>query len=428
MKTKFTLLISILAIPIFANAQFDVEIRKNNELKDKEVYLQSLEGSKEILVGKGYFSGNKTKIKVSSPYKGFMRLYFPETNSSIGFISENHKVGVEIQGENSKISKINFDDFENQQFQKLMEFKKRQEFILPGLVQVQSYYQPGEPFYIALQNEISELKKDVEIDEVKYPFTDYYLKNYFKFSGMDRKNTTRNEIASFIVSSGSFLESSSLMKNILFKFIEVGGKESIDKDTDELLTRLDTTTPRGQLVLSELVDIFGTYNLIEQRDRLLQKAKDLKCTRIDRLENTIKKHDQLKVGAVFSDYRFVDPKNTKAKSISDVSADKKLVLFWASTCIHCQQEIPKIIQAYSEIKSLKGEVIAISLDNDQKKYHQATEPLPWINDSELKGWNAQAVDTYNISGTPTFFLLDRNNRILAIPNTFQDALELIRKK
>jgi hypothetical protein len=48
--------------------------------------------------------------------------------------------------------------------------------------------------------------------------------------------------------------------------------------------------------------------------------------------------------------------------------------------------------------------------------------LPWINDTELKGWYSSYVDTYNIHATPTFYIVDASNKILATPDNFVEVL------
>jgi hypothetical protein len=80
---------------------------------------------------------------------------------------------------------------------------------------------------------------------------------------------------------------------------------------DKLLDRLKVETPRGQTVLSELIDIFDVYQMDEFK---YLKAKNLKCTINDRLASTLKSNANVEMGAVFPNYKFQSPLNTTAKS------------------------------------------------------------------------------------------------------------------
>ncbi len=52
--------------------------------------------------------------------------------------------------------------------------------------------------------------------------------------------------------------------------------------------------------------------------------------------------------------------------------------------------------------------------------------LPWINDSELRGWNSTAAEQYNVRATPTYFVLDSNNKIIAKPNRAADVISFLK--
>ena len=52
--------------------------------------------------------------------------------------------------------------------------------------------------------------------------------------------------------------------------------------------------------------------------------------------------------------------------------------------------------------------------------------LPWINDSELKGWNSTFSETYNIHATPSYFILDSDNKIIAKPDHAVDVISYLK--
>ena len=160
-----------------------------------------------------------------------------------------------------------------------------------------------------------------------------------------------------------------------------------------------------------------------KKEKYYKKASALTCEINQNLKNSIKSIKNTEIGATFEDYTFTaHTKNTKAKKLSGIKANKKVVLFWSSTCPHCLSELPIILENYSLLKAKGIEVVAISLDSDQKSYEEKTNSLPWINDSELKGWKSKAAEVYNIHGTPTYYILDKNNKIIEKPRNFSEFL------
>lgn len=242
------------------------------------------------------------------------------------------------------------------------------------------------------------------------------------------KKVAQDEIINFLDKSNDMLETSSLLRPVLVSYLNSGGNTNVTASVDKLLDRLKVETPRGQTVLSELIDIFDVYDMQDFKDKYLNLAKNLKCTITDRLASTLKSNANVEMGAVFPNYKFNSPVNTTAKSLQDVKADKKVVIFWSSTCSHCESELPQLLAKYNDLKAKNVQVVGLSLDVDKDSYSKKIAAFPWINDSELKGWNSSYVDTYNVHATPTYFILDANNKIISKPEHIGDVLEYFKLK
>ncbi|WP_435525685.1 hypothetical protein [Chryseobacterium indoltheticum] len=106
-------------------------------------------------------------------------------------------------------------------------------------------------------------------------------------------------------------------------YLNVGGNTNVNASVDALINKLNVETPRGQTVLSELIDIFDVYDMNDFKTKYLALAKGLKCTINDRLASTLKSNAATDIGAVFPAYKFHSAVNTNAKSIAEVKADKK---------------------------------------------------------------------------------------------------------
>ena len=423
---KITFILSLLVVNTYM-AQFKITVDAPQSFTPKEVYLYTLSGSKDVLNSKEVKKGNSWQIKVDKPYTGMMKLYFPESNTSINFISENKDVKMKFETEKDKVVNIEYIDEANYVMNQIQDIQQKKEYILPALYQIKEYYKTKSDFGTALNNEVLRLSNATP-NINNFPFVSFYNTNYTKFleKSPTKKAISHEEIIDFLNKSNEMLEGSSLMRPVLVAYLNAGSSANVSADVDQLLKVVNVETPRGQTILSELIEIFDTYGMQDLKDKYLTEAKNLKCTINERLTKTIATNTKTEIGAAFPNYTFNNASNTKAKSIYDIKADKKIIIFWASTCSHCETDLPKIIEKYKAIKGLNMEVIAFSLDSDSVAYESKAKMLPWVNDSELKGWNSSYSETYNIHATPSYFILDSNNKIIAKPDHAADVISYLK--
>ena len=424
---KNIILLTSLFIATFYKAQFAISIKAPIDFNASEAYLYKLNGSKDRIIDKAFKKNNTWDFNVKEKYEGMMKVYFPETNSSVTFISENSNISLSFTAIKGKVTKIDYLDEANKIFYGLQDQQKKKEQILPALYQIVTFYRDDSAFGKALNDEIGNLSTNISYNAEKHPFIDYYTSNYKKYLSETAgvKAPGNSEIINFLNSTNNYLETSSLLRPILISFLSNSNKASLAEETDKLLKTVNLETPRGQTILSELIEIFNVYSIKDLKDKYLAEAKALKCTINDRLSGTIKSNENTAIGSVFPNYKFIAPSNTKTKSIYDIKADKKVIIFWASTCSHCEKEIGEMLTKYNELKSKNIEVVGLSLDSDKHSYTEKVKLLPWINDSELKGWYSSYVDTYNIHATPTFYIVDASNKIISNPDNFVEVLNFL---
>lgn len=109
--------------------------------------------------------------------------------------------------------------------------------------------------------------------------------------------------------------------------------------------------------------------------------------------------------------------NTTPKKLSDIDSKYKIVIFGASWCPQCREELPKMAQFYPKWKSQGVEVVFISLDENKQDFKNFTQGYLFISYCDYKKWQSPAVKSYYVFATPTAFLLDKQNTIILRPNS-----------
>ena len=131
-------------------------------------------------------------------------------------------------------------------------------------------------------------------------------------------------------------------------------------------------------------------------------------------ENKLIKIKSISIGSVAPDIILND---TSGVPISLASLRGKYVLldFWAAWCRPCREENPNIVENYNNYKSYGFDVYQVSLDRTKEDWIRGIkqDKLPWINVSDLKYYQSEAAELYNVDRIPSAFLLDPDGKIIA---------------
>lgn len=121
----------------------------------------------------------------------------------------------------------------------------------------------------------------------------------------------------------------------------------------------------------------------------------------------------LSIGQEAPDFTSLTPEG-KAVKLSDLKGQYVLLDFWASWCAPCREENPNIVSQYHRFKSKGFTVLGVSLDENQASWLKAIkdDKLDWTQLSDLKQWDSEAGQLYNITAIPTSFLIDPDGKII----------------
>ncbi|HNP06361.1 MAG TPA: thioredoxin family protein [Cyclobacteriaceae bacterium] len=172
------------------------------------------------------------------------------------------------------------------------------------------------------------------------------------------------------------------------------------------------------------------FDLLEQRSLSRASAylaikvlTQNSCTVNDDLAKQLELYRAMKIGnmasdIVFSGDAFKNGSVVKMPSrLSEIQSTYKVVIFGASWCSKCTEELSQLLPLYKKWKSKGVEVVFISLDTDETLFKDFSSVFPFVSVCDYKKWDTQAVKDYYVFASPTLFLLDKNQKIVLRPNS-----------
>jgi thiol-disulfide isomerase/thioredoxin len=198
--------------------------------------------------------------------------------------------------------------------------------------------------------------------------------------------------------------------------------------TDFLLANLSGNEKKFNEITKYQFDLLESRSLYGASEYLAIKVlTQNSCTVNDDLAKQLESYRAMKKGntapdIVFSGDVFKNGSMIKMpKRLSNIQADYKVVIFGASWCPKCVEELSQLLPVYEKWK-LKGvEVVFISLDTDKISFKNFSSVFPFISSCDYKKWDTQAANDYYIFATPTLFLLDKDQKIILRPNSVKQV-------
>jgi len=180
-------------------------------------------------------------------------------------------------------------------------------------------------------------------------------------------------------------------------------------------------------IIEFLIGQFEEANNLEMIDFLFENYYN---TLPKSMQNDKFKTEKLKllvtaIGSIAPDFSWIE--NGKEFQLSNLNEVNNYVLvFWSTGCSHCLKEIPELHKFLQGKKDIK--VIAFAMERNDLDWEKMKITLPnWHHVFGLNKWNNKTARIYNINTTPTYFVLDSNKKIIANPIALKDLETLIKQ-
>ena len=431
------------------------------------VTAQTISGNLSLLVNQPIklegFNGFKTYsiANTNIDEKGNFSLSYSKADEGVGYLmsADNKPLFVILSGENIELvgNDLSSREYlkiikgsENRFFETYSQEQPRREQTLSAWAYLEKIYQRDSLFLVQKTpaNAIVEEKKRIKNEEQIF-LNMLPAKSYVKWFLPVRKMVSNvsvvaqyrtDEIAATLSAFRALdytdqrLYKSGLVKDAIesqFWLIENSGK-SLDSVFIEMKTSIDSMMiylVKDEKKLNEvadfLFDLLEKHSLFQASEYLALKVlNEVSCTINNDLAKQLETYRAMKKGNIAPDIFLKD--NVKAREyvgkkppqkLSDFNSKYTVVVFGASTCPKCKEELPEIARQYQKWKGQGVEVVYVSLDEDLAAYNDFVKDFPFVATCDLKKWEGQIVKDYYVFGTPTMFLLDQKRKILLRPNS-----------
>ena len=194
---------------------------------------------------------------------------------------------------------------------------------------------------------------------------------------------------------------------------------------DAMMENLIKDEKKLNEVTDYLFDLLERHSLYQASEYLALKVlSEVSCTIDSDLAKQLETYRAMKKGNIAPDIAFKGDNFGSAytaanfpKKLSDIQSKYTVVVFAASWCPKCKEEMPEIAKHYPKWKENNVEVVLVSLDENKEDYRNFVKDLPFISTCDFKKWDSPIVNDYYVFGTPTMFLLDDKREILLRPNS-----------
>ncbi len=233
------------------------------------------------------------------------------------------------------------------------------------------------------------------------------------------------------------LHKSGLLKDAIeghFWLIENSGR-SLDSVFIEMKHSIDAMMVhlvKDNNKLNEVTDYL--FNLLERHSHFqaseylaLKVLSETSCTIDSDLAKQLESYRAMKIGNVAPDMVFsgnlvaTGYASDLPKKLSDIKNNYSLVVFGASWCPKCTEELPEISKLYKKWKAQGVEVVYVSIDEDKKMFEIFVKEFPFVSVCDYKKWDSDIVKDYYVFATPTMYLLDKQRKILLRPNSVKQV-------
>ena len=415
-------------------------------LPQQKVYLNACTGLYFELVDSVMMSQDK-RVEFNTPLTKGMYQLETEYGPTVDFLYDDEPVRVIVKDiyDNNTIefiaSKANTD------WQVYKMFREQTLNQLNMLKPILRKYDAKSEFYADAIKEYGMLQDEFIAFTDSLILNDNYASNLIRVDRftplnleLDFKNQRKELIANYfnkVDFSDESLIPTDVMTNKIFDFlsIQLTSEQNKDQQTmalilgaDNVLNRATVNFEMYKFLYQFLFETFKELNVNEVVDYLtrIPYSEEMDCSeeQYNELLSIAEFNSRARVGSI--------AKNISGKTIFDqdfdlYSIDNKftIVYFWSYTCDHCRENLGGLKSFLDENPDFS--MVAVSVKGDLKKIKNI------VKKNKISGyfyhdgleWDCPYVDDYAVTATPSFYLLDKDKKIVFKPFDFKELVNFV---
>lgn len=234
--------------------------------------------------------------------------------------------------------------------------------------------------------------------------------------------------------TGPRLLKSGLLADVIeshFWLIENSGRSldsvyiEMNKSIDILVENLLPDKQKLNEITEYLFKFLEKRSLFKASEYLaLKLLNEQSCTINEDFASQLESYRAMKIGNIAPDFDFKNnllapgyEPDKHAQKLSGLKNKYIVVIFGASWCPQCNNELSQVAGLYAKWKKWGIEVVFVSLDEEEQLFKNFTGGFPFISICDYQKWESPTVKDYHVFATPTIYLLDDKREILLRPNS-----------
>ena len=415
-------------------------------LPQQKVYLNAYTGLGLETVDSVMLSQDKRVDFNAQLAKGMYQIE-TEYGFTFDFLYDDKSVKFVLRDIN-KLNEIEFIDSQlNSDWYRYLVFKAQimesQDLLKPV---IRSYDKKTE-FYINAKNEYQKLQDSF------VAFTDSLLKNDNYASTLIRVDRfmplnldidfekQRKELIDNFFNEVDFTDLSLIPTNILttkiidFLSIQQVAGQTHDQQIMAIVLGIDNVLYRASIsfemykfifkYLMEGFNVLGYEEIVDYMTRI-PYSEEVDCTeeQYNELLSIAEFNSRARIGSVAENISGKTIFNEEF-SLYNIDNDYTIVYFWSYTCSHCRENIKDLKSFLDDNPNFS--LVAVSVKGELRKIKNI------VKKNKVKGffyhdgleWNCPYVDDYAVTATPSFYLLDKDKKIVFKPFDFEEFVEFV---
>ena len=413
----------------------------------QKVYLNSFNGLYLEVIDSVMMTAEKRVEFNSNLTKGMYQLE-TEFGQTVDFLYDDAPIKILVKdiGDNSAVDFL--DSQANRDWYAYQVIKEQTFNSLNLLKPILRDYDKDSEFYIKSLNEYEQLQNAFVSFTDSLMLHDNYASKLIKVDRFPSLNLNddfkkqRNDMIANFFNDVDFNDLSliptDVLTNKIFDFLSIQLTSDQNQEqqimslilaSDNVLNRASVNFEMYKFIFRFLIESFNELKINEIVDYLtrIPNSENIECTenQYNELLSIAEFNSRARIGSI--------AKNISGTTIFgesfdlySIDNDFTIVYFWSYTCDHCRENIKDLKIFLDENPDFS--LVAVSVKGDLKKIKSL------VKKTKLNGyfyhdgleWNCPFVDDYAVTGTPSFYLLDKEKKIVCKPFDFNELVDFVK--